>query len=200
MKDKFKNILKDQKPLLIVAIAIIIVVIIAIIYANSNDKGIETISESSLREIIMVSDLSVLEYTYNSYATIYKENKNGEIEKKDKNIMCYVAYKGTVKAGFDFSKLDLNVNNKSKKIKIKLPKIELTSVNVDTESLDSIFVKEKYDNEKIFSRLLKTCEEDLITKAETSVNLLDMAQDNAKASLKAVLKPWEQQGYAIEIV
>ena len=122
------------------------------------------------------------------------------IEKKDKNIICYVAYKGTVDAGFDFSKIVLTVDNKSNKIIVSLPEMELTSVNIDTKSLDSIYVKEKYDSEKTYSKLLIACEEDLVSKATKNVNLVDMAKANAKSSLKALLKPWEQQGYVIEIV
>ncbi len=198
-KKSFLNKLLPNITVALIAIIIIAIAVIAVIVASNKNKGIETVSESSLKEIVLVSDFSTLKYTYNSYATVYQEDKNGEIIKKEKNIICYVAYKGIVEAGFDFSKIALDVNNEKKQIILTLPKIELTLVNIDNESLDSIFVKEKYDNEKTFSKLLKACEQDLMSKAASNDKLLEMAKANAESSLKALLKPWEQQGYVIEI-
>lgn len=104
------DIVQKHKRLLLIIFVVVIVLVVTIVTtimlgSKEENKGITTISEASLKEVIEVSELSTLEYTYNSHT--FKANK--------KEVEYYVAYKGTVQLGFDFSQLTVNTDHEAKK-------------------------------------------------------------------------------------
>ena len=147
--DRGFNRKTDKKSISIMLIGVIVLISTLVIsFITSQEGKFTTIAETSLKEVLTISELATVEYTYNSIATV----------KEDNTEKYYVAYKGTVQAGINFD--DIKIEEKEKKIIINIPDIRILKVNIDDE-LDYIFVKKKYDTEKTFQEAYTKCLEDL---------------------------------------
>ncbi|MCR5293542.1 MAG: DUF4230 domain-containing protein [Eubacterium sp.] len=156
---------------------------------------VSTITESKLERILEISQLNTVEYTYNAVATIYNEDYT--------YIKYYVAYDGTVKAGIDFSKVDVSVDETTKTIFINLPDVEIMDVLVDAGSMEYIFPDEFMESETITEEAYRLCNENLRMKAENEEKMYTMARKNAETAVSGLIKPWVKQvdeGYQIKIV
>jgi len=156
---------------------------------------VSTITESKLERILEISQLNTVEYTYNAVATIYNEDYT--------YIKYYVAYDGTVKAGIDFSKVDVSVDETTKTIFINLPDVEIMDVLVDAGSMEYIFPDEFMESETIAEEAYRLCNENLRMKAENEEKMYTMARKNAETAVSGLIKPWVKQvdeGYQIKIV
>ncbi len=190
------NCSKKVKATIYAALVIIVLVVICIVVFSPFGKT--TISvETSLKEILESSDMSASKYTYNS---IVKVPIDSTKPLEDDNIRYQVAYKGTVKSGFDFNKID--VVEKDDSIIVIIPKIEIQSVEVDTD-LEYIFTKEKYDTENTYSEAFDICCKDLEDKAKVNKTLYNTAIKSSIETVTAITKPFEKQledGKTIQIV
>lgn len=107
-----KGMKKSTKFIVLGIIAVIcVIVLIAIIVPNKGGQ-MTTISEASLEKVIEINELATVDYTYNAIATAYAEN--------NETIKYNVAYEGVVNAGIDFKKIDIQLNEEEKVIKITL--------------------------------------------------------------------------------
>ena len=150
-----------------------------------NEEGtVTTISKSSLQEMFEVSDLSTLEYVYNSIATVGDEDG---VEKY------YVAYEGTVILGIDFEQLEVIEDETEKKFIIQLPEIEVQDVNVAFDTMEYIFNKEVYETETVSQEAYKACLRDLEEKAGRTESLHKVALENTKDAVNALLEPFKVQ-------
>lgn len=150
-----------------------------------NEEGtVTTISKSSLQEMFEVSDLSTLEYVYNSIATVGDEDG---VEKY------YVAYEGTVILGIDFEQLEVIEDETEKKFIIQLPEIEVQDVNVAFDTMEYIFNKEVYETETVSQEAYKACLRDLEEKAGRTESLHKAALENTKDAVNALLEPFKVQ-------
>ena len=77
------------------------------IFPGSEHK-LTTISESTLEDVIEISDLSTVEYFFNSITEVQDE-KTGDLK-------YHVAYEGVVDAGIDLSEVKVSVDNEKKVI------------------------------------------------------------------------------------
>lgn len=164
--------------LLISAVALVVVLFVAI--GSGGKSSMKTISKSSLQEILEISELSTVEYTYNAIATK---------KEKDKDLY-YVAYEGEVKAGIEFDKIDINISEEEKKIILKIPEIHIQEWTVNMGTLEYIFTKSKYETEDVSQEAYKLCKEDLKKRVESDNVLFDMAKENAVSTVEALFKPW----------
>lgn len=174
----------------IAVIVLITVVLIATVYFGPKifypDAGtINTISESSLKEVIEINDLSTLDYTYNGIVTVKDEESE-----EDKY---HVAYEGKVTAGIDITKVDVRVDEEKKEIVITLPDVAVQAVHIDMGTLDYIFVKKKYETETVSQEAYKACVSDLESKSKKETMLLSMARENAISAMSALIEPWVNQ-------
>lgn len=187
---------KKIKIAVFAAMGILALVITCIIVFAPSGKT--TISvKTSLKEVLESSELSTSEYTYNSIAKVPIDSSKPT---KEDNIKYQVAYNGTVKAGFDFKKIDIVEDDNS--ITVIIPKIEIQSVDVDTD-LEYIFTKQKYDTENTYQEAYNACNKDLEEKAKTNKTLFSTAVDGAIDTLSAITKPFEkhlEDGKTIKIV
>lgn len=194
--NKGKNILSfimKYKKYSLMCVVGVLSLSITLGFVFSKEPEVVTISETSLKEIIAASDLSTVEYTYNSIVTVSNEKEE----------MYHVAYDGIVKAGFDLSQLAVVDNKEEKKITITIPEIKITSAIVDDQSLEFIFIKSKYDTETTYQEAYRESTNDLVYKAEQNDDIKIMARENAVMTIKALIKPWEEQlseGYIIECI
>lgn len=146
----------------------------------------EVITESTLRQIIRVSDLSTFEAIYNGVTELTNESNPDSID-------CYVSYKAKVKAGIDFEKVTLAVDHEAKKIHVVLPEVEITEVNVDIASLDYIFQNDSANVSSISERAYKACIEDVTKESSTEEAIYELAGQNAQNVMKALIHPFVQQ-------
>lgn len=177
------------KTLLIVAIPVFILLTVLIIDFLHPSSEFTVITESSLKETLLISKVETLEYTYNSTVSVPNEKK----------AKYYVAYEGKVWIGFDMKNIE--VKKEDYTYVITLPELSITNVEVNTK-MDYIFIKDKYNNDTVYQEALAAAENDLRTEASANVKLFDMARKNAISSVKAWLTPWEAQledGYSIVV-
>ena len=92
----------------------------------------EIITESTLKQIINVSELSTFTAVYNGIAEVASEEDPGQVD-------YYVSYEARVDAGVDFEGVDIAVDHEAKEVTITLPEVTITQANVDIASLDFIF-------------------------------------------------------------
>ena len=184
-----KNIVKRKiVTLVIAAVTMILVVALVLIVALNfgKEKEKEIISSATLKEIIEISELSTFEAVYNGVAKVMNEKKVDEID-------YYVSYEATVKAGIDFEQIEIDVDNEKKEIVVKMPEIQLNDVDVDIASLDYIFVNEKANNEMVTKNAYEACKADVNNECTQEDAIYELAKQNAKNVVEALIKPFVNQ-------
>lgn len=194
--EKIKDLGKTAKIVLSAGVIILVLAIICVVVFAPRGKTTVSV-QTSLKDVLENSELLTAEYTYNSITKVLVDpNKPAE---KD-NIKYHVAYKGTVKSGFDFAGIDVVENDGS--IIVIVPKIEIKSVDV-SEDMEYIFAKNKYNTEKTYAEAYNACCEDLEVKAKTNKELFTTAVDSAIETVTAITKPFEkdlEEGKTIQVV
>lgn len=180
-----------RSPIKIILVCLIAVVLIAggIILGTKvkSDKGEpEVITKTTLMKIINVSELSTSTSIYNGIAKVMNEKKNEKVD-------YYVSYEAKVSAGIDFDKVEMNVDNDSKKIEITLPVPYITNIDVDVASMDFIFVDKRANKSTVTETALKACEQDVEAESKDQTAILELAQQNAVNVVTALVKPFVEQ-------
>lgn len=184
-----KKITKVAKGKIKIIIAVIIAIVIFIVgifviskTVNEPEPKAEIITESALQNIINVNELSTIDTVYNGVVQIMNEKKP---EKTD----YYVAYEAKVKAGLDFTKIVISIDENTKTIHIDIPEVYITETSVDPSSLDFIFYNKKANKPTITKDALKACEADVKKETENQKEILKLAEENAKKSIRAMTDP-----------
>lgn len=189
MNEKMKQKLSGKKMKFVItsviALVVIAIALLTISIASKNSEP-EIISKSTLEKIINVSDLSTFEAVYNGIAKV-KNEKNPE------KVDYYVSYDAKVKAGIDFEKVNITVDNENKVIMVKLPEIEITDVNVDITSLDYIFENDKANTATVSEEAYKKCIEDVTSESSNEDAIYDLAEQNAHNIVEALISPFVEQ-------
>lgn len=146
----------------------------------------QIISESQLAKIINVSDLSTFEAVYNGIARVMNEYEPDKVD-------YYVSYEATVKAGINFEEVKIRNVDSEKKVIIKIPEIKITDVNVDIASLDYIFENEKANTSTVSEEAYKKCIEDVTNESNKESKIYEIAKQNAKNVIEALVKPFVTQ-------
>lgn len=178
-----------KKSLLLVVFVVVLAVIIAagvFFFMSSSKPEPEIISQSTLEKIINVSDLSTFEAVYNGIAKVANEEDPEEID-------YYVSYDAKVKAGIDFEKVDIAVDNENKIITVTVPEIKITDVNVDIASLDYIFFNDKANTATVSEEAYKKCIEDVKNESNNENAIYELADQNAHNIIKALINPFVEQ-------
>lgn len=152
-------------------------------YCDSTFKGegsfekeaLQIITESNLHKIIEVSQLSTYECVYNDVCTV--------MDKEDSSkIAYYCKYNGRVKAGIDFSKVDIAVKEQEDGlllITVTLPEVTLGEPEVDITSLKYMFMEDSADNNTVSGEAYDACIQDIKKKSQSEELIYDTAQENA---------------------
>jgi len=188
---ELKKLTLNKKTLKNSAIAIAILVVICAIFWGEEGKHIIE-AKSTIKRISTIENLNTVKYTYNAIAT--KTTK----EKEEKY---HVAYEGTVRVGINFKEIE--ISEKDKKITISVPSPKITETTIDESKLDFMFTKEKYDKENVIEEAIELCKKDIETNAKKEELLFDTAKENTLASVKALMKPWEEsldKKYTVEYI
>lgn len=179
MKNKIKRYL-------ILALVIIVVVVVAIKVALQPRKNAEIITAASLEKIIDVEELSTLQVRYDGVAIKYNEKNPDKVE-------YYVAYEATVKAGFEFDEVEIEVDHDAKEVHIILPEMKITDHTVKDSSLKYIFVVRRAETTEISNEAKELCVNDLKEESAKQTALIDLAKDNAVNTITALTEPFIKQ-------
>lgn len=213
MREKMQ---KEKKPKpqiqlnLKVNIGIIAVIVAAIFIGgfvlNSREsqkqKQPQIITESNLRKIIEVSQLSTYECVYNDVCTVMDQDDSSKVA-------YYCKYKSKVKAGIDFSKVDIDIEEKEEGpslITITLPEVTLEEPEVDISSLKYMFQEDSANNNTVSGRAYNACIDDAKKKSKSENLIYETAQKNAVNIVKGLVEPFvksaetSKQQYEVKIV
>lgn len=186
-----------QLPLILAgAAAIVLAIVVLFSVFPKEESTAEIISVSTLQQIIEVSELSTFTAVYNGIAQVPNEKKPEEID-------YYVSYEAKVNAGIDFEQVQIEVDHEEKMVYLTIPEIYITGINVDIASLDFIFNNDKANSSTITQTAFKACEEDVQKESQEKNAILELAEQNAKNALTALIKPFIEQmdqEYKLEIV
>lgn len=174
MKEVHINIRTSILVILLVILAIIILTRTSIF--KKSEPNI--ITSSILEDAVNISSLSTAQFTYNGIAEIYEDEDQKEVK-------CHILYNAKVKAGIDMKDVTFDIDKEKKTIKPALPEIKVTSNTVDEKSLSYI-----PDNTKIdLKEALIACQNDALSEAEESSQLIASAETNLKSIIEALLLP-----------
>ena len=167
-----------------IIVIIYLIAVFALPSCSTNDDG-HLVTASSLKKIVNVSDLSTFESVYNGIAKV----KNS----KSKKIDYYVSYEAKVKAGIDFSEVKIDVNNEKKVITVTLPNVKIEDPEVDIKSLDYMFINEDANTNFVSAQAYKECKKDAEKESLSASSILELAEQNAKNVIEALIKPFADQ-------
>lgn len=147
-----------------------------------------TITKSSLKQVLDISELSTVEFRYGSVTQA--------VDKKDKPIY-YVSYNGTVQVGIDFKEIaeNISIDTEQRVITVSIPEPKIMSTNVNIETLDYLFVNEKYNKAGLAEEALQLCRADLEKELQQNNEILEIAKENAVNAIKQLLEPFSTQPY-----
>lgn len=150
----------------------------------------QIVTESQLKEIINVSELSTFTAVYNGVAQVMNKEKTDY----------YVSYEARVDVGIDFSKIGIVMDDEKKIIRLTIPEVNITDVVVDIASLDYIFLNDKANTVSVSQEAYKACEEDVKNESAEQEEIFELAKQNAENIVTALVRPVvEPLGYTIEI-
>lgn len=161
---------------------------------DGGEGKVVTVSEASISKVFEISELATADYTYNAIARAYKEDGI--------TVRYYVAYEGELKAGIDFSKIVVDINEEDKMIFITIPEVEIQEIRIDPGTLEYIFNDKKSETETVHQEAYEICKKDLEERIYGEEDLLKSARENAIAVVKALVVPWVEQldaEYKVEI-
>lgn len=152
------------------------------------ESGRETsVTVSTLKDAVNISELSTAQFTYNGIAEVYKD-------KSKKKVACYISYKAKVRAGIDMSKVEFEINEENKTVKPILPEITVVPDINDEASLS--FIPDDANIE--LKEALEVCEDDAKEEALKSEKLMESAQENLHSIIEALLYPiLNDNGYTL---
>ena len=168
--------------LLVLAIVVLVVVFIVVPTAQNDKKQAEIVTVSTLQEIINVSELSTFTAVYNGIAQVMNADDPELVD-------YYVSYEAKVNAGIDFEDIDVDVDEDTFTVHITVPPVTLTDVNVDISSLDFIFYNEKANTSTVTEEAFKACEADVEKESQEQEAIYELAEQNAKNVLTALVRP-----------
>ncbi len=179
---------KKMLPIIVggIAVLLLIVIVLIVVVNLKKDNKKEIISSATLKEIIEISELSTFEAVYNGVAQVMNEKKQEEID-------YYVSYEATVKAGIDFEGIEIVVNPEVKEVIVTLPEIQIGDPNVDIASLDFIFLNDKANDETVAQEAYKASQKDVIDECSKEDAIYELAKQNAKNVVEALVKPFMNQ-------
>ena len=78
----------------------------------------------------------------------------------------------------------------TKTVTVIIPEPKVISTNVNVDTLDYIFMKDKYNTTGLTDEALKLCRQDLKNELENTPEIFRIAQENAETAVKQLLEPW----------
>lgn len=144
------------------------------------------ISQATLEEIIKIRELSTFEAVYNGIAQVANP-------KDPEKIDYYVSYDSKIKVGMNLDFVNIDVDHTDKVIRITLPEVDITDINVDIASLDYIFLNKKCNTSTVSQEAYKACIRDVEQECKDEAYIYVLAKQNAENIVTALVSPFIQQ-------
>lgn len=180
-----------KKLILALFICLILIVVVKIVIPEINkeqgDKK-EVLTVVTLEKIINISELSTFTAIYNGIAEVTNKEKADQVD-------YYVSYEARIKAGIEFDKITIKVDNDEQTVNIIMPPVQITEINVDISSLDYIFYNDKANTASVSQEAFKACEADVENESRQQDAIFELATQNAKNILNALTRPIIEQMY-----
>lgn len=149
----------------------------------------EISSDIVLEQLQDVKELTTLKYTYTNVGSFENENEFYGVKIPFTLKKFIISYDGNLSAGIDLDEVEVNVDNKGKKINITMPEAKILSHQIDEDSLtifdekNSIFNQFKIEDFQQFRVAeMKKVENDMIEKG-----FLDQAEERSKQAVIDIL-------------
>lgn len=149
----------------------------------------EISSDIVLEQLQDVKELTTLKYTYTNVGSFENENEFYGVKIPFTLKKFIISYDGNLSAGIDLDEVEVNVDNKGKKINITMPEAKILSHQIDEDSLtifdekNSIFNQFKIgDFQQFRVAEMKKVENDMIEKG-----FLDQAEERSKQAVIDIL-------------
>lgn len=146
---------------------------------------VEVKSKANLEDVLKISQLRTMTYKYDSIASVTEGDRP----------LYYIAYKGTVVLGIDAKDIKLNVDWKTKTVKLTLPEVKILETNVDASTLEFMIIDDFYNIPSITSTAQHTCISDLKSKLPADTIMFDLAKENTLKEVEAMVNPIVNQFY-----
>ena len=169
--------------------ALVLIVLLALVAAGgyfyfTHNSGKQEVSAGMLSaKLENASDCTTQKLIYNGYV----ESTSGKIPILTKKSFLMM-YKSTVRAGFDVSKTDIEIEDKS--VIVTLPEMEVQEITIDPRSLefrDTSLTIIKPDGQEETKKALIAAENDVKSKIGES-GLLEAAAENADSLIKGLFE------------
>ena len=177
---------KLKKAIIAIVVVVIVLGILSISGIFDQTEDVQIVTESNLHKIIEVSQLSTYECVYNDICTVMDEDDSSKVA-------YYCKYKGRVKAGIDFTKVDIKMEEQESGehlITVTLPKVTLDDPEVDIDSLKYMFQETKANDGTVSGEAYKACIQDIKEKSKSETMIYKTAQQNAENTIKGLVEPF----------
>ena len=172
-----------------IPLLLIFITLFVIFFTRLNKEGqIKMKVKSTLEKVVEKSDLETVTITYNVIAKKCRDEEN--CDQKSNNISDFqyvVSCKGSIVAGIDFQKIKVDVDEKDKKVIVKVPDATI----IDEPNIHSI--KFLNGNELSASELpnaRKLCQETVKEKSELDQKLIPAAKEQSRVVLEEFYNQW----------
>ena len=184
-----------------IPLLLIFITLFVIFFTRLNKEGqIKMKVKSTFEKVVEKSDLETVTITYNVIAKKCKDEENCDKKSNDiSNFQYVVSCKGSIVAGIDFQKIKVDVDNKNKKVVVKIPDATI----IDEPNINSI--KFLNGNELSASELpnaRKLCQETVKEKSEVDQKLIPAAKEQSKFVLEEFYNQWIKaydSSYRVEV-
>ena len=121
-------------------------------------------------------------------------------EEKPEETDYYVSYEAKVNVGIDFSEIGIDKDDRGMIIRLTIPEVDITDIEVDIASLDYIFLNDKANTASVSMEAYRACEEDVKNESAGQKKIFELAEQNAENIVTALVRPVvEPLGYTVEI-
>lgn len=185
---------KKKKLILAAGIAVVVCLIAAGIFLYNRKAKVDSEYINSM--LTKASELTSAKLNYTGMSE-YEDTGIPVINKAD----FIMVYKATARAGIDMKDIKVKVNDRKKTIRLTIPKAEVLDVKVKPSSIkyfDEKFallnVNEKEDSNRAIDLAEKAAKEEV-----QNMGILEMADEQAEALIKGILKDVVPDDYEFEI-
>ena len=201
MGEKEKNNHVKKNNIIMISMSIIIVLLLLIAFIIPNKEGkIKIKIKSTLEKVVEKSDLETVTITYNVIAKQCKKENNCDKSSNNINDFKYVvSCKGTITAGIDFQQVEINIDEKKKKVVVIMPEATITG----EPNIGSInFLNGQEVSAEELPNARKLCQETTKEKSKKDGKLIPAAKEQSRVVLEEYYKQWIKaygSSYVVEV-
>lgn len=190
-EDKLPSVIKEVKSMtkskivrIVVLILLVCGVAVAVPSLTKEDPPPPSIDTVGVLAVIKEkSFLSTVETHYMGLATV--------TDPKDyEDVLYHVTYDAVLKAGIDFSKVEVKADLIYKVLYVYIPDTVMTDFDIDITSLDYMFIDSKAETNTVTAEAYDACVIDAKQESLGMTAVRQLAEENAKKLIEALTLPF----------